>query len=368
MAQAGVREKQITKTSFIGIITNVFLSGFKALVGIIAGSVSVILDAVNNLTDAISSIVTILGLKLSKKRPDKKHPFGYGRIEYFSTIIISAIILVAGSTSMIESVKKIITPELPNYTWVTLVVVGVSVIVKILLGTYFKRQGKKYNSDALVASGSDASFDAILSASTLVGGLITMFSGFSVDGIVGALISIFIIKSGIEMLLESVGNVIGSRVDSEISSSIRSSVEEIDGVLGAYDLILHNYGPDSAIGSVHVEIPASLTAEKIHEITKNIQYSILEKYHVFLTVGIYAVDEKYNKQTEKIKELAKSHEGVMQTHGIFVNAEQKTFSMDIVCDFTVKDKAKICEDVKKDVLTVFPDYSVNINFDTDYSN
>ena len=363
-----IREKQITKTSFIGIIANVFLAGFKALVGFLAGAVSVILDAVNNLTDAISSVVTIVGVKLSKKKPDKKHPYGYGRVEYFSAVIVAAIVLFAGITAGVESVKRIIEPETPDYSALTLIVIGVAVIVKIILGRYVKSQGKKYNSDALVASGSDATFDAIITAATLIGGVITLLTGFSVDGIIGVLISLFIVKAGIGMLLESIGNIMGNRVESEVSTEMKALIGEVHGVAGVYDLVLHNYGPDYAIGSVHVEVSATLTAEEIYCITREIQAKIFEKFRVFLTVGIYPFDEKYREKRTEIEKIAFSHEGVIQVHGFYVNEKKKIFTVDIVADFTVKDRAGLCTALTEEFKTVFGDYSIAINFDVDYTD
>lgn len=363
-----IREKQITKTSFIGIITNVLLAGFKAFVGLLAGAVSVVLDAVNNLTDAISSVITIIGIKLAKKKPDKKHPFGYGRIEYFSAILVAAIVLVAGITAGIESVKKIITPETPDYSALTLIVIGVAVVVKIILGKYVKTKGKKYNSEALVASGSDATFDAIITASTLAGGVITLLTGFSVDGIVGTLISLFIIKAGLEMLLTSVSSVMGSRVDSAVSTEMKAAISEVDGVNGVYDLVLHNYGPDFAIGSVHIEINSALSAEEIYGITRNIQNIVLEKYRVFLTVGIYPFNEKYRDKRDEIEKIAFFHDGVIQVHGFHVEEDKKQFSVDIVADFTVKDKKGLLSALTEEFEKVFPEYSVYINFDVDYSD
>lgn len=335
---AEIREKQITRTSIIGIITNVLLAGFKAFVGLLAGAVSVILDAVNNLTDAVSSVVTIIGIKLSKKKPDKKHPYGYGRIEYFSAIIVAAIVLVAGITAGIESVKKIIEPEKPDYSTLTLIVIGVAVVVKIILGRFVKSQGKKYNSEALVASGSDATFDAIITAATLLGGAITLIFGFSIDGIIGALISLFIVKAGIGMLLESISSVMGSRVDSEVSTEMKSTIGEVTGVNGVYDLVLHNYGPDFAIGSVHIEVNSALSAEEIYGITREIQSKVLAKFKVFLTVGIYPFDEKHREKRTEVEKIAFSHDGVMQVHGFYVDENKKFFNVDIVADFTVKDK------------------------------
>lgn len=363
-----IREKQITKTSIIGIIANIFLSAFKALVGIISGSIAIALDAVNNLTDALSSVITIVGIKLAKRKPDDEHPFGHGRIEYFAAILIAGIILAAGITSLIESVKKIFVNEIPEYDTLAIVIVSVAIIVKVFLGKFVKSQGEKYNSDALIASGSDASFDAIISASTLVGALITIFFGFSIDGILGSIISVFIIKAGVEMFMDSINNVIGKRPDSEITKEIKSIVRGIDGVLGAYDLVLHDYGPDKAMGSIHVEIPATMTADDVHKLTKKIQLTIIDKFHVFLTVGIYAVDEQHAKERQEIHEFAMKHSGVLGTHGVFINDEQKYCSFDVLTDFTVYDKEKLREEIIQEVQTKLIGYEISINFDTNYSN
>lgn len=368
MADMHNREKQITKTSIIGILANVGLAGFKALAGLISGSISIILDAVNNLTDAMSSIITIAGIKLAKRRPDEKHPYGYGRIEYFSAILIACIVLAAGVTSLVESVKKIIHPEVPEYTLVTVIIVVVAVGVKIVLGKYVSAQGEKYNSDALVASGADASFDAIISASTLIGAVVTYFFHISVDGIIGAVISLFIVKAGMEMLLESTGSIVGNRADSEITKAIKSRVAGMEDVLGAYDLVLHNYGPDKAIGSIHVEVEESMTAEDLHKLTRKIQTTIGEEFHVFLTVGFYAVDKKHDEIRKSIREFALKHEGVLGVHGVFVDDEKKYITFDMVTDFSVHDKEAMGEVVKGHVATLLPGYQVLINYDTNYSD
>lgn len=369
MNETVLREKQITKTSIIGILANIFLAGFKALVGLISGSIAIVLDAVNNLTDALSSVITIAGIKLAKRKPDNEHPFGHGRVEYFSAILISGIVLAAGIMSLIESVKKIIHPEMPDYTAVTIIIVAVAVVVKLLLGKYVKAQGVKYNSDALIASGSDASFDAIISASTLLAAAITLIFHITVDGIIGAVISAFIIKAGIELFMEALSSVLGARPDSEATKAIKQTIREIDGVNGAYDLILHNYGPNTAIGSVHIEVPADMSAEQLHKLTKKIQLTVSEKYHVFLTVGVYAIDKAHDPQRELINSIALAHPGVLGTHGIYIDDENKYSSFDVLTDFTVADKAALnaalVSEVKEKIL---PDFTVDISFDTNYSD
>lgn len=371
IADRDVREKAITMTSVVGICTNIFLAAFKAGAGLVAGSISIVLDAVNNLTDVFSSVITILGIKLAKKKPDEKHPYGYGRIEYFSTILIALIVFSAGAASLVESVKKIIAPTMPEYTLVTVIIIITSVVTKLLLGRFVKGQGEKYASDALIASGSDASFDAIISASTLVGAGITYFLKFSVDGIIGAIISAFIVKAGIEMMLESLGHVIGKKPDSAITGEIKQTVNAIPGVLGTYDLILHNYGPDSAIGSLHVEVNGNLTASQLHKLSQKIQAAVLEKFRIFVTVGFYAVeqdDQEVISMREKIKEISCSHEGVVNCHGVFINLEEKRVSFDTTIDFSVADKLKMSETIRKEVEETFPGFTVAINCDTNYSD
>lgn len=366
-----MREKAITQTSIVGIIANVFLAAFKAGAGLIAGSIAIVLDAVNNLTDAMSSIITIVGIKLAKKHPDDKHPFGYGRMEYFSTILIALLIFTAGVTSIIESGKKIFHPELPDYRIVTIIIVIASVITKLLLGRYVSKQGKKYNSDALVASGADASFDAIISASTLIGAVVTYIFHISIDGYIGALISVFIIKAGIEMFLEAIGDVLGNRPDSEVSKEIKKAIAEIDGVYGAYDLVLHNYGPDKAIGTVHIEINGEMSAVDIHKLTKLIQKKIIDAYHIFLTVGIYAVDqinsEKVSMRTE-INTICKAHEGVVNTHGYYIDLDEKIISFDVGVDFTVLDRVSFAQMIQNEVEEKYSGFSVYVNLDTYYSD
>ena len=368
MDQSKIREQQITRTSLIGIAANLFLAAFKASVGLLSHSIAIVLDAVNNLTDAMSSVITILGVKLARRRPDEKHPFGYGRIEYFSAVVIAAIVLAAGATSLIESVKKIFAPETPDYRFVTLLIVAVAVVVKLLLGRYVKGQGEKYNSEALIASGSDASFDAIISASTLVGALISLLLHVNLDGILGAVISLFILKAGVEMLLDSMGDIMGRRPDSTITREIRETVNAIPGVLGSYDLILHNYGPDSAIGSIHVEVPDTSDGRGLHELTRSIQAAVLEKFRVFLTVGFYAVDTARKEEQRLIYDAACRHPGVLGTHGVYFDEARHLLSFDVLVDFTVKDKAGLCAALKEELAPHFPDYGILINCDTNYTD
>ena len=368
---ADIREKKITRTSIIGVLTNIALAGFKAFTGLVSGSVSIVLDALNNLTDVLSSVITIIGIKLAKRPPDKKHPFGHGRIEYFSAIIISVIIVGAGTLSLVESVKKIIAPETPDYSVATIIIVVTAIAVKLVLGRYVKSVGVKYNSDALTASGADATYDAFLTLSTLIGVIVTLIWGISVDGIIGALISLYIIKAGVEMLMKPVNHVVGTREDSETTKGIKRLIRTIDGVQGVYDLIIHNYGPNYAIGSVHIEVPDTFTAKQIHEITNSIQRAVFAEYSVFLTVGIYAIDTQDAQLAEMrnvIRECTESRPGALNAHGIFIKEAEKTINFDIVVDFKVQDKQALIQEITDSIKAVYPEYTVCVNVDTDFSD
>ena len=237
------RSQKIIRTSILGIVINLILVAFKGAVGLLSHSIAVLLDAVNNLSDALSSLITILGTKLANKAPDKKHPYGYGRIEYLTGMLIAVIVLFAGLSAAKESVEKILHPEAASYTWVSILIITVGIAAKFLTGRYVKGVGEALHSSALVASGSDAYFDSILSTGTLIGALLNLFLGLNLEGWIGAVISLIILKAGIEMLLETLGSITGERADSELTEEIKAAVTARPEVHGAYDLTLHNYGP-----------------------------------------------------------------------------------------------------------------------------
>lgn len=363
------REKVIVKTSVIGIIANLFLVVFKAAVGLLSNSIAVVLDAVNNLSDALSSVVTIFGTKLAAKKPDKKHPLGYGRIEYLSAMIVAAIVLYAGITSLIESIKKIITPEKADYSVISLIIIAAAVVVKLILGTYVKKTGKKVNSGSLIASGSDALFDAVLSVSVLVSAVIYLIWNLSLEAYVGAVISLVIIKSGIEMLRETLDEILGKRVEREYVKEIKETICEDECVSGAYDLILHSYGPDKYIGSVHVEIPDTMNASEIDLMERRIFDNVFSKHGVALTgIGIYSFntkDEEIKEMRLKIIDIVTEHEGVLQIHGFYADKVKKTINLDIIIDFAVEEREELFSHICGDIKKAYPDYELNLTLDID---
>lgn len=365
------RSRTIVRTSVIGIAANAFLAAFKAVIGIISGSIAITLDAVNNVSDAASSVITIIGTKLAGKAPDRKHPFGYGRIEYLTAMIISVIVLYAGVTSLVESVKKIITPETPEYSTVSLIIIGAAVVVKIILGRYVKSVGKKVNSDSLINSGEDATLDSIISAATLAAALIFIFTKVSLEAYLGAIISLVIIKSGIGMLRETLSKILGERADAELAKGIKETVNSFDPVSGAYDLVLHNYGPDTYNGSVHIEVPDTLTAEELDELIRRITVEVYKKHNVILTaVGVYSVNTKNGsaaKMRESVYDAVLTIEHVLEIHGFFVNEEKKTIRFDVIVSFDAKDREAVRQKVCEKVHEMYPEYALEIVLDTDFA-
>lgn len=364
------REKTIVRTSITGIIANVFLAAFKAVIGLLSNSIAIVLDAVNNISDAGSSLITIVGTKLAARKPDKKHPFGYGRIEYLSTMVISVIVLYAGITSFVESVKQIIHPETPDYSAVSLIIVAVAVVVKILLGRYVKATGEKVNSDSLINSGKDAMLDSVISASTLVAAGIFLMFHISLEAWLGAVISIVIIKSGVEMLRDTISQILGEPNDPDLVNRIKQTVKQFPEVQGAYDLVLHNYGPDTWNGSIHVEVPDTYTADQLDRLIRNIQSEVFKEHRVILTaIGVYSVntkDEENIRIREKVREIALSHEHVRQIHGFYLDQDEKTMRFDVVISFNAGDRREVYTEVVADVQQAFPDYQLQIAMDTDF--
>lgn len=363
------RSKQIIRTSWIGIAANVLLAGFKAAVGVLASSVAIVMDAVNNLSDALSSVITIVGTKLSQRPADRKHPFGFGRIEYFSAIIIAVIVLSAGITSLIESVKKIIEPTQTSYTTVTLIVIIMAIAVKIVLGLYVKRKGEQLKSDALTASGADALFDAIITLATLVSAGVMLLWNVSLDGILGALISVVIIKAGIEMLAGPVNDLLGTSIPAELASQIKKEVSDFEGVHGVYDLILHNYGHDVKIGSLHINVYDTMPAHDIHGLTRRITTAMYERHGIIMTVGVYAVATGDNKRTElqnKVIQTLAANEEIVQVHGFYYSEKDKMLSVDVVPDISVHDDAVLISKLTAQIEPFAPGLQVTVVVDHNY--
>lgn len=365
------RDRTIIHTSILGILANVFLAVFKAVVGLTAHSIAIVMDAVNNLSDAASSVITIVGTKLAGKEPDKKHPFGYGRIEYLSAMVISLLVLYAGITAFVESVKTILHPETPDYSAMSLIIVAVAVVVKIILGKTVKRVGEKVNSDSLINSGEDAMLDSVISASTLAAAGIYLLFHLSLEAWLGAVIALVIIKSGFEMLGDTLSKILGEGTDAELARAIKETITGYPEISGAYDLVLHNYGPDTHNGSIHIEVPDTLSAEELDLLIRKVTADVYQKHNLILTaIGVYAFntrDPEAAAVREKVSQIVTSEPYVLQMHGFHLDKAEKTMRFDIVVSFDAKDRKKVFREVCENIQKAYPEYTLLVAMDTDFS-
>lgn len=365
------RTEQIVKVSYKGIAVNILLVVFKSIIGFAANSISVILDAVNNLSDVMSSVITIIGTKLAGKAPDKKHPYGYGRIEFITSLVIAVIVLAAGVSSFKEAVEKIVSPAETNFKVYSIIIIAGGVVAKFFLGRYFISQGKRLNSTSLTASGTDASFDAVISTATLVSAIISITVGWNIEGWLGAVISLFILKAGFEILRDTVGDIIGVRADRELSINIRRRINKFPEVFGSYDLVLHNYGPEENLGSVHIEVDDKMTAKEIDTLTRKIIADIYNEFSVYLTIGIYATNtdvEEAFRMKDELVELIKENKTVIGLHGFYYNESSNDVSFDLIFDFEEKDPLGIVDSIRSSLNGKYPEKRFIINIDRDYSD
>lgn len=365
------RQKIITRTSAVSIGANLVLVAFKAIFGVLSNSVAITLDAVNNLGDIISSVITALGIKLASRKPDKKHPYGHGRIEYISQIIVGALILFAGVMAGYNAVLIIINPNVPDYSSAALIVMAVAIGVKIVLGLYMRRMGGIAESETLKASGVDALSDAVLTLSVLISAFVYIFAKINLEGYVGVLISLFIVKAGFDIIRDAVNEMLGLRISSDLSHTIKDLVAEDDDVIGVYDLLMHNYGPGRYMGSVHVEVPDYLTADDIDSMSRRIQDKVFSETGVIMAaIGVYAhkTDDFTVTSRNRISAIVSAHPEVLQMHGFYINEEKKSIRFDVVLDYAAEDKHKLVEEITEEVGSLFAGYEVRITPDEDVSD
>ncbi len=361
------RNRTIIKAAIINIIANILLAGFKLSIGLVSGSAAIMTDAVNNIGDGLKSVIIILSAKLSGRMPDRKHPLGYGRVEYLSSLVIGLIVLYAGLSSLRSAAESILYPSAVSYSRTTIFVLAAAVLVKLLLGSYVKKTGKGISSASLVSSGQEAQMDALVSLSVLLAAGVRILFSVSLESYLAAIIALLIIKSGFETLREVLSKILGERVDGALTKKIKQAICETEGVAGAYDLILHDYGPDSYTGSVHVELADYFTADQIDKLTRQIKTNVQERFHITIeAVGIYAVNTQNDEITamrEKIRSYACSKNYVLQMHGFYVDLEKKEIRFDLLLDCKVPDRSRIHADMMDYLKVNFPGYDAEIAFD-----
>ena len=363
------RKQIIVRTSAIGIAANLLLAGFKAAVGLLSNSIAIVLDAVNNLSDALSSVITIIGTRIAGRKPDKQHPYGHGRVEYLTAAIIAVIVLYAGVASLVESAKKILHPEIPDYSAASLLIVAAATVVKLVLSVYVKRTGEKLRSDALIASGLDARNDAVISTATLIAAGIYLIWCLPVEAWLGVGISLVILKAGFGMLRQTISRILGERIDDELARSVKAVILGFPNVFGAYDLILHSYGPDLLMGSVHIEVPDYFTAAQLDSLEREIAQRVMEETGVVLTgISVYSVNtgDEAARVREDVRRRVMSKEHVLQMHGFHMSADSIRF--DVVIGFEAEDRQALFEEICREIREAYPAYQIQITLDSDVSD
>lgn len=363
------RDGIITTTSGIGIVANLFIALAKIIIGLLASSIAIISEGANNAADVLSSVMTLIGAKLAKKHPDEKHPFGYGRIEYISGLVIAVVILVTGIEMLMSSVKLVFHPGQISVSYIALGTVAFSAVIKFFLGNYTIKMGKKAGSGALEAVGADCRADSFASIITIISAILFIAFDWNVDAYAGVITSLLIIKAGYDALMGTLGDIIGRPGDEELAAKLYKEIRKTDGILAAVDMMLHNYGPDAWSGSVNVEIDHKKTVGEIYQFLHELQLRLMHEYNVVMVFGVYAVDHdgEYIKELRKnIGAFAKTKENVKSFHAVYIDEKTDDIYCDFIVDYKLRDWEKIRSEFVEYMSEKYPNKNVILTIETEF--
>ena len=366
---AAERTGIINRTAILGIVVNVLIAGVKIAAGLLASSVAIVSEGVNNAADALTSVLTMVGTRLAGRHPDAKHPFGYGRIEYLTGLVVAVVIIVSGVQMLIESVKLIFRPEELSISYVSLAIVAVSAVVKFFLGLYTIARGRVAQSDALVGVGLECRGDSYISIITIGVAVVFLLTGVSLDAYAGVVMSAIILKAGVEVLLKIVSELIGRPGEKELATKIYQLVRATPGVVGAADMMLHNYGPNAWSGSVNVEIDHAKSVGEVYAMLHELQLGIMHEEHVTMVFGVYAVDDDH-VETRRIRrtilEYVKAHEHVKSFHAVYLEPGTNRLYCDLVVDYALADWEALRADFLDYMKAKVPGRDVVLTVETEF--
>ena len=366
---AAERTGIINRTAILGIVVNVLIAGVKIAAGLLASSVAIVSEGVNNAADALTSVLTMVGTRLAGRHPDAKHPFGYGRIEYLTGLVVAVVIIVSGVQMLIESVKLIFRPEELSISYVSLTIVAVSAVVKFFLGLYTIARGRVAQSDALVGVGLECRGDSYISIITIGVAVVFLLTGVSLDAYAGVVMSAIILKAGVEVLLKIVSELIGRPGEKELATKIYQLVRATPGVVGAADMMLHNYGPNAWSGSVNVEIDHAKSVGEVYAMLHELQLGIMHEEHVTMVFGVYAVDDDH-VETRRIRrtilEYVKAHEHVKSFHAVYLEPGTNRLYCDLVVDYELADWGALRADFLDYMKAKVPGRDVVLTVETEF--
>ncbi len=363
------REGVILTTSGLGVIVNVLCSVLKIVIGLAVSSIAVVSEGLNNATDAASSLLTIVGTKLAGKHPTEKHPFGYGRVEYLTSLIIAGLILYTGIESFTGAVDGILHPYEMELSFVITGIIAVSAVIKLFLGTYMIREGKRIDSGSLVAVGKECRADCIVSVMTIVATLVYLLFDLSLDAYAAVVTSLFIIKTGAEVLKDTVSELLGKPGDKALAQELYRVIREEPMVLNAADMMLHNYGPDAYSGSVNIEIDCGRTVEEVYSNIHALQLRIMHEYQVTMVFGIYAVNndrETLKELREYIARFVREQEHVRSFHALYIDPKNNDIYCDLVVDYSLRDWDALEEEFRTYMHERYPQNRVEVVIETEY--
>ncbi|MDD5823860.1 MAG: cation diffusion facilitator family transporter [Firmicutes bacterium] len=363
------RQKIITRTSIIGILTNLAIASVKIICGLLVNSIAIVSEGINNASDSASSFIMLIASKLSNKKPDKDHPFGYGRIEYLSGVVIGIIILLAGISLIKESIDGIVNPSELQVTIAAIGVVVFSAIVKYILGAYTQRKGEAVESEALIAIGKDSKNDSFISIITIASSVIFLLTGLSLDAYAGLIFSLVILKTAYETLKNTADDLIGRPGKEELARQLIHEIRETEGIYSVADMMLHSYGPERYSGSVNVEVDHKKTIGEVYEFLHELQLRIMHEYGVTLVFGIYAVDEDsdYMRQLRStIAEFARNHEHIKSYHAVYLSKASGRIYCDFIVDYNLNDWDALEAEFAEYMGERYPDNTIELTIETEF--
>ncbi len=367
-----VREKYGKLAGTVGIVSNVFLFVIKIIAGTLFRSIAITADAVNNLSDAGSSVITMIGFKISGKPADKEHPYGHERAEYITGFIISVIILLLGLELIKSSLEKIFKPEPIIFSYITVVILVVAILTKLWQGIFNRTLGKRINSTALIATGQDSMNDAISTSAVLVATLFSRFTGINIDGYMGIAVALFIIYSGYRLVVETLNPLLGMAPDPDLVEELEKKILGYEGVLGIHDLQVHSYGPEKKYAAVHVEVSSKEDILDSHDMIDTIERDVLKELNIHLVIHMDPIvtdDELTNSLRSQVSEIVSKIDPSLSMHDfrLVVGKTHSNLIFDVVIPDSYHDKEEEIRDkIQQEIFKIDPNYYSVITFDRNY--
>jgi len=363
------REGVVVTTSALGLLVNLPVAVVKIIIGLLSSSLAILSEGAHNAADAATSLLTIVGVKLAGRRPTRKHPFGFGRMEYLTALVIAGLILFTGVEFLLSAVEQIRHPVATDISSASLLILACSAVIKLALGLYTMRVGKSVDSAALVALGTESRNDCLMSGVTILSAIVYIMFGISVDAWAGLLIAALIIKAGLSLLLETLGDLLGRTPDKDLADRLYKEIRACPMVINAADMCLHNYGPDNYQGSVNLELAYDRSVEEVYSTIHELQLRIMHEYGVTLVFGIYAVDNVSPDSRALracVAQFVRQTEHVESYHALFKSEKEKRIYCDFIVDYELRDWECVERAFAAYMAGQYPGYDVELTVETEY--